>query len=68
MLQEFTKLAQEKYHREGRGNRVFKNNEVEVEDEKFEILLFLKMLVRDTLTANADLDKLEKQVSLKFYF
>lgn len=62
MLQDFTKLAQEKYQREGRGTRVFKDQEVEIEDEKFEILLFLKMLVRDTLKANSDLDKLEKQV------
>jgi len=62
MLQDFTKLAQDKYHREGRGTRVFRNNEVEIEDEKFEILLFLKMLVRDTLRDNENLDKLEKQV------
>mmetsp|Transcript_19311 Transcript_19311/g.22441 ORF Transcript_19311/g.22441 Transcript_19311/m.22441 type:complete len:266 (+) Transcript_19311:1573-2370(+) len=61
MLQEFTTIAQKKYHREGKGTRVFTKTEVEIEDEKFEILLFLKMLVRDTLKNDSALDKLELQ-------
>lgn len=57
LLQEFTKFAQEKYHKSGRGTRVFTQNEVEIEDEKFEILLFLKLLVRDTNSKNPALGK-----------
>ena len=62
MLQEFSKYAQEKYHRVGKGTRVFTSAEVEIEDEKFEILLFLKLLLKDTLKDNNELDKLELKV------
>lgn len=66
LLQDFAKIAQEKYQKDGRGTRVFTQNEVEIEDEKFEILLFLKLLLRDTIRDKPDLDKLEKQVSVLF--
>lgn len=65
MLQEFAKYAQEKYNRIGKGTRVFTSAEVEVEDEKFEILLFLKLLLKDTLKENTELDKLELKVLSK---
>ena len=61
MLKQFTVHAQSQYNKEGRGNRVFTNNDVEIEDEKFEILLFLKLMLRDTLRDNSQLDELEKQ-------
>jgi superfamily II DNA/RNA helicase len=60
LLKEFTLQAQKLYNKEGRGTRVFTNNDVEVEDEKFEILLFIKLMLRDVLKANPELEKLEK--------
>ena len=65
MIQEFAKYAQEKYNRIGKGTRVFTSAEVEVEDEKFEILLFLKLLLKDTIKENTELDKLELKVFSK---
>ena len=62
LLQEFTIFAQKRYNADNKGTRVFTTEQKEVEDEKYEILLFLKLLVRDTLIANPAIDKLEKQV------
>lgn len=61
MLKEFTVMAQKLYNREGRGSRVFTNTDVEIEDENFEILLFLKLMLRDTLKADKKLEELEEK-------
>lgn len=62
LLQEFTIFAQKRYNAERKGTRVFTSDLKEIEDEKYEILLFLKLLVKDTLKNNPNLDQLEKQV------
>mmetsp|Transcript_23734 Transcript_23734/g.23636 ORF Transcript_23734/g.23636 Transcript_23734/m.23636 type:complete len:172 (+) Transcript_23734:1806-2321(+) len=61
LLQEFTIFAQKKYNAENKGTRVFTADMKEVEDEKYEILLFLKLLIRDTLKEYPDLDKQERK-------
>lgn len=62
LLQEFTIFAQKRYNAERKGTRVFTSDLKEIEDEKYEILLFLKLLVKDALKNNPNLDQLEKQV------
>jgi ATP-dependent RNA helicase DDX31/DBP7 len=62
LLKDFTIFAQQRYNAENRGTRVFSNDDREIEDEKYEILLFLKMMVKDTVKGNVELDTLEKSV------
>lgn len=62
LLQDFAKFAQRRYDAEDKGTRVFTEEVKDIEDEKYEILLFMKLMIRETLRDNPDLDKLEKKV------